>query len=278
MDNLSHWNDWAEKYGSGLRATTKTNSIKRIEIFEISKAISKILKISKKEEEGLSILEVGCGNGYNTIAIKEMFGKAEVHGIDFSPEMINNAKILLSQTTNKNSNSIGFYIGDAKELNNQELLLDKYDIIFTDRCLINLLGDGDLEKALKSIFSKLKKGGACIFIENFVNSRNKQDALRKIVGLERREIPKFNKFLYEESFLDLIKNYADVIEFKCISSLHDLVLYLLTPALNNGKVDYESPIVEKVTDLIINSDKKFNYKMNISPDIGQNSICICLYN
>tara|TARA_A100001011_G_scaffold400437_1_gene514993 strand:- start:2779 stop:3615 length:837 start_codon:yes stop_codon:yes gene_type:complete len=278
MDNLSHWNDWAEKYGSGLRATTKTNSIKRIEIFEISKAISKILKISKKEEEGLSILEVGCGNGYNTIAIKEMFGKAEVHGIDFSPEMINNAKILLSQTTIKNSNSIGFFIGDAKELNNQELLLDKYDIIFTDRCLINLLGDGDLKKALKSIFSKLKKGGACIFIENFVNSRNKQDALRKIVGLESREIPKFNKFLYEESFLDLIKNYADVIEFKCISSLHDLVLYLLTPALNNGKVDYESPIVEKVTDLIINSDKKFNYKMNISPDIGQNSICICVYN
>ena len=278
MDNLSHWNDWAEKYGSGLRATTKTNSIKRIEIFEISKAISKIIKLSKKEEKGLSILEVGCGNGYNTIAIKEMFRNAEVHGIDFSPEMINNAKILLSQTKIKNSNSIGFYIGNAKELNNQELLLDKYDIIFTDRCLINLLGDGDLKKAVKSIFSKLKKGGACIFIENFVNSRNKQDDLRKIVGLERREIPKFNKFLYEDSFLDLIKIYADVIEFKCISSLHDLVLYLLTPALNNGKVDYESPIVEKVTDLIINSDKKFNYKMNISPDIGQNSICICVYN
>ena len=73
MDNLSHWNDWAEQYGSQLRATTKTNSIKRIEIFEISKAISKILDLSNKEEEDLSILEVGCGNGYNSIAVKEMF-------------------------------------------------------------------------------------------------------------------------------------------------------------------------------------------------------------
>lgn len=278
MDNLNHWNDWAEKYGSQLRATTKTNSIKRIEIFEISKAISKILDLSKKEEEDLSILEVGCGNGYNTIAIKEMFNKSVVHGIDFSPKMISNAKKLLSETVLNKSDSIGFFIGDAKALNNQELLLDQYDIVITDRCLINLLGEGDLEKGLYSIFSKLKKGGSGIFIENFINSRNKQDDLREVVGLKRREIPEFNKFLCEESFLELIKSYAEVIEFRCISSLHDLVLYLLTPALCNGEVDYESPIVEKVTDLIIKSDKKFNVNMNIYPDIGQNSICICVSN
>ena len=278
MNNLNHWNNWAEKYGSQLRATTKTNSIKRIEIFEISKAIIKILEISKKEEENLSILEVGCGNGYNAIAIKEMFKKSIVHGIDFSPEMISNAKKLLSEGVINNSDSIGFYVGDAKALNKQELLLDKYDIIITDRCLINLLEEGDLEKGLESIFSKLKKGGAGIFIENFINSRNKQDDLREVVGLHRREIPEFNKFLCEESFLDLIKRYADLIEFRCISSLHDLVLYLLTPSLSNGEVDYQSPIVEKVTDLIIKSDKKFNFNMNISPDIGQNSICICVNN
>lgn len=278
MDNLKHWNNWAEKYGSQLRATTKTNTIKRIEIFEISKAIIKILEISKKEEEYLSILEVGCGNGYNSIAIKEMFRKSIVHGVDFSPEMIVNAKKLLSENTLINSDSIGFYVGDAKALNNQKLLLDKYDIIITDRCLINLLGKGDLEKGLDSIFSKLKKGGAGIFIENFLSSRKKQDDLREVIDLQKRKIPEFNKFLCEESFLDLIKSYAELIEFRCISSLHDLVLYLLTPALSKGEVDYQSPIVEKVTDLIINADKKLNFNMDISPDIGQNSICICVNN
>ena len=278
MDNLSHWNDWAEKYGSKLRATTKANSIKRIEIFELAKAITYLLEQSKKKDSDLTILEVGCGNGYNTIAIKEMFGKSIVHGIDFSSEMINNSKKLTSKTVFKNSDSIGFYVGDAKELDKQKLLLDEYDIIFTDRCLINLLGEGELEMAVESIFSKLKKGGAGIFIENFINSRNNQDNLRQIIGLERRKIPEFNKFICEESFLNLIGNYSSVINFKCISSLHDLILYLLTPSLNDGEVDYESLIVEKVTDLIINSHKKLNYEMNISPDIGQNSICICVNN
>ena len=46
--------------------------------------------------------------------------------------MISNAKKLLSETVTNNSDSVGFFVGDAKDLNKQELLFDNYDIVITE--------------------------------------------------------------------------------------------------------------------------------------------------
>ncbi len=55
--NLQHWNDWAQKFGTDLRSTTKCQSIKQLEIAALSR------KIAGLDKEPLRVLEVGCGNG-----------------------------------------------------------------------------------------------------------------------------------------------------------------------------------------------------------------------
>jgi tRNA G46 methylase TrmB len=75
--NRAHWEDWASTYGSDLRATTKCHSIKRLELDAISRRI-----------DGLggtcSMLEVGCGNGYNGLALANRHPELRYLGLDFS--------------------------------------------------------------------------------------------------------------------------------------------------------------------------------------------------
>ena len=61
--NRAHWDDWASTYGADLRATTKCHSIKRLELEAISR------RIDARGGGPRTLLEVGCGNGYNGLAL-----------------------------------------------------------------------------------------------------------------------------------------------------------------------------------------------------------------
>ena len=51
----THWERWANEYGTALRATTKTHTIKLLEVFALTRHLPTDARI----------LEIGCGNGYN---------------------------------------------------------------------------------------------------------------------------------------------------------------------------------------------------------------------
>ncbi len=57
-----HWKNWAKEYRYQLRATTKTPTIKKLEIFALYQAFKKTQFFS---QEGCRVLEIGCGNGHN---------------------------------------------------------------------------------------------------------------------------------------------------------------------------------------------------------------------
>jgi ubiquinone/menaquinone biosynthesis C-methylase UbiE len=78
----AHWERWAAEYGTSLRATTKTHTIKLLEIFALVRHIP----------AGARMLDVGCGNGYNALSFAETVAGIRVTGVDYSPDMIANAR------------------------------------------------------------------------------------------------------------------------------------------------------------------------------------------
>ncbi|MEO1190077.1 MAG: class I SAM-dependent methyltransferase, partial [Pseudomonadota bacterium] len=117
---FKHWTDWASTFGTDLRATSKTWTIKALEIDALARGIEKALGANAKR-----ILEVGCGNGINCVELAERFPDTEFDGIDFVPEMIDSAR--------KNGESSGasarlrFFAGDVLKLEELTELHTEYD-------------------------------------------------------------------------------------------------------------------------------------------------------
>ena len=81
MKNLKHWEALAKRFGTQVFATTKCKTIKQLEIYALSKHL----------KDGVSVLEVGAGNGLNIIALAQQFPNSQFVGMDFSKEMVRQA-------------------------------------------------------------------------------------------------------------------------------------------------------------------------------------------
>jgi len=257
-----HWTDWAKTYGTDLRATTKTSTAKKMEVMTLVHTIS---SLAESLPEQAKILEVGCGNGHNILSLASHFDNFSLKGVDYVEEMIRAALDECDRLA-LDGDRVQFGVGDALNLNS----LDKdYDLVFTVRCLINLNTDGLQLKAVEQIQNRLKSGGYLLLLENSQSSYADQNSLRKIAGLEPRTPAEFNHFL-SDSLLQQVDGLGlERIRSLNFSSLHDLVLYVLVPMINNGKVEYDHPLVEAATNLtvaMISSD------FEIPGEYGQNQL------
>ncbi len=238
-----HWQNWAREYGTSLRATTKTGSAKVMELDALSRAFAAIEKTAGTQ---LSILEVGCGNGQNCLALLERHPAAAFTGIDFIPEMVDAANSVKAQRGLPDARVV-FQVGNALAL---DLPQASFDVVFTDRCLINLNTDALQQQAIASLAGIVKPGGHLLMIENSKQTYGSQNALRETVGLPPRTPAEFNHFFDEETLLPFLPSAGlEVLEIEDFISLHDIVLYVLVPMVNGGKVDYDHPLVGAATSL-----------------------------
>jgi ubiquinone/menaquinone biosynthesis C-methylase UbiE len=239
----AHWKDWATKYGTELRATTKTSTVKAIEIDALARAIR---AIEAERGSDLRVLEMGCGNGQNCIGLSRMFPSATFIGIDFIAEMVDAANSLKKENGISDANLL-FQEGNVLELNLPEA---SFDIVFTDRCLINLNTDLLQQQAIKSLSEKLKDGGYLLMIENSQQTYDDQNRARTAVGLNPRTPAEFNHFFNEEALRPFLPTVdLQLFNVEDFLSLHDLVLYVLLPMINGGAVDYGHPIVDAAAKL-----------------------------
>jgi hypothetical protein len=89
-------------------------------------------------------------------------------------------------------------------------------------------------------------------IENSQATYDHQNRYRELLGLPPRIPAAFNLFLDEqELFAHVPVAGLELVEIEDFISLHDLVLYVLVPAITNGTVDYEHPLVEAATKLSV---------------------------
>ena len=244
-----HWQSWAKEYGTSLRATTKSSTAKMIELDALSRALG---EVQAQLGRGLRILEVGCGNGLNCLSLLAAYPEAHFTGIDFIPEMVASANEVKREKAIPND-KLNFQVGNVLELSFPPA---SFDVIFTDRCLINLNTDALQQQAIKGLAGLLRPGGYLLMIENSQQTYDSQNDLRQAVGLPRRSPAEFNHFFNENSLLPFLPGIGlELLDIEDFISLHDIALYVLAPMLNGGKVDYEAPLVEAATQLNIAMSK-----------------------
>jgi SAM-dependent methyltransferase len=245
----AHWSDWATRYGRDLRATTLASSIKRLEIDALRRAIER-----GSLPHNARVLEVGCGNGQNIAALATSFENYSWTGVDYIPEMISAAK--------ENCPGKTFIVGDVMDLPD----IGPYDLVFTDRMLINL-GDVTMQKRAIDNLASVSQG-LLILIENSRQTKDAQNDLREVVGLPRRKDAEFNLFLDDDVVIPHLKSLFSTVEVEDFGSLHDILLYVLLPATLGDAGHYDHPIMQAVADLCT--------KVPISAGhFGQNRLYYC---
>jgi len=259
----THWTDWAVKYGTALRATTLASSIKQLEVDALRRTIERVLPLSLPA----SVLEVGCGNGQNIVALCKMFdgGTFSFTGVDYVPEMIAAAR---QNAADIGVPSLKFLVGDVLDLDSVSGLEPLHDVVFTDRLLINLDTIELQKRAIDNLAARIRNQGSLILIENSRQTKDAQNDLREIIGLPRRPDAPFNLFFNDDEIVPHLKSRFSAVEIEDFGSLHDILLYVLLPAILGDAGHYDHPMMRAVADLCS--------KVNIPAGaFGQNRLYHC---
>jgi ubiquinone/menaquinone biosynthesis C-methylase UbiE len=267
----NHWTDWATTHGEHLNATTKTPTIKALEIDVFVRTICRLVET---KEAHFKALEVGCGNGANCMALAQLFPNASIDGVDYVAEMVESAKTASAKWGY--GDTLRFFTGNVLDLSATVELHDVYDIVLTDRCLINLNTVALQKEALRSVAKRIKTGGHLIMIENSIQTYNEQNNCRELLGLEARTPASYNLFFDEREILPHLDTCGlQLLDIEDFGSLHDLLLYVLIPSTNGGTVDYAHPLVEAATAL---SKAKSQTTPGAFGRFGQNRMYVCRQN
>jgi SAM-dependent methyltransferase len=261
-DIEKHWKDWATQFGEDIRATEKSKTRKALEVDALVRAI----KVAGfQSSQNFKVLEAGSGTGHNCIAVAETFPSAVIHGFDFIPEMVANAESLKKTL---GLNNITYSCQDLLKIDQSPLAKERFDIVFTNRCLINLNSHELQQTAVNHLCKLVSENGIMILAENPQKKFDRQNYLRSMLNLPARVPPDFNLLINEDNFIKTVTdNGLELVYKDDFSSLHDILLYVLIPSINGGIIDYDHPILEASTKLGL---KAFQEERNAFADFGQN--------
>jgi ubiquinone/menaquinone biosynthesis C-methylase UbiE len=149
--------------------------------------------------EGAKILDAGCGEGEGTLAYSAVPG-AVVHAVDFSETRLQKARERLSQQKNVIFKQVDF-------LGGYELDHD-YDVIVSQRFLINLMEWSLQQKVLLDLTSMLKPGGRLLMLEGSRQGVDQLNAFRAALGLEPIEVKWHNLFFDDGALVDFMHGHG----------------------------------------------------------------------
>jgi SAM-dependent methyltransferase len=264
-----HWEDLAGIFGGTVNATTKTQTAKDVELHALEQTFK---HLGLNLNSPLRILEAGCGNGINLFWLNSKFPELILTGFDYIPEMINSAQSQ-KEKLNSSMDNLKFQLDSFETYSNKE---SKFDVVFTVRALINLNSD-DLQKyAINKLAKELQTGGYLILLENSQQAHSDQNRHRINVGLPPREPAEYNHFINEKNFSEKLEGTdLKLLSITDFIGIHDLLLYILLPMINGGKIDYENELVKSATRLV--ESLSFDQLCKFG-GFGQNRLFICVKN
>lgn len=146
--------------------------------------------------EGAKILDAGCGEGEGTLAYSSVPG-AVVHAVDFSETRLQKARERLSGRQNIEFKQVDF-LGDY------ELDFD-YDVVVSQRFLINLMEWPLQQKVLLDLTSRLKPGGRLLMLEGSRQGVDLLNEFRAALGLEPIPVKWHNLFFDDHALVDFMR-------------------------------------------------------------------------
>jgi len=239
-----YWDERASAAGGGRTATTNDIWLRELEIATISATIGEVARGAR------SLLDAGCGDGHATLALAEALPHASVDGVDYSTAMIQTARQKLT-TRPALAPRIRFLNGDVTDLASA-CNARTYDVILTDRCLINLPNFERQRQALAEIAAHLSPAGHYLCIENFVEGQDNMNDARRRVGLAAIPIRWHNVFFREREFREAVEPHFTLIGFREFSSSYYLatrVIYSKLCQMRGEQPDYGHEIHRLAVDL-----------------------------
>ncbi len=169
---------WNTRSGLGQWAGTRDVLLKKLEIEAISAYV----------RDGMRIVDAGCGNGITAIEIARRYS-VDVTGIDFAEEMVTAAKSMAAGQHLRGS--VRFQVGDVRNLSG---FSEKFDLIYTERALINLPDWPAQQQAIISITALLADEGLYVMCESSQDGLDKINSLRERTGLTKIIAPWHDRY------------------------------------------------------------------------------------
>src|SRR5215468_1441294 len=194
-----HWRSWATNR-TGVKMTSMCETIKTLEIDALARRIASFSNVNL-------VLEAGCGNGLNCIELAKFFPRTVFYGFDYLPEMIETAK---QNAKAANVQTVEFWADNLLDV--QENGPGAYDVVISDRLIINLNTVELQRQGIQILASYVRSGGYLLLIENSITMRIEQNRLRLLLGLPARPVAPFNRFVTE----DEIKSHLDAANMELV--------------------------------------------------------------
>jgi len=143
------------------------------------------------------ILDAGCGEGEGTLEYSKIPG-VKVHAVDFSETRLKKAARRLFKQKNvllKKVDFLGKYSLDSN-----------YDIIISQRFLINLMEWRLQKKVLLDFISMLKQNSKLLLLEGSTLGVNSLNHFRKLFGLKPIPVKWHNLFLNDKTLIKFMKS------------------------------------------------------------------------
>ena len=187
------------------------------------------------------VLEVGCGNGHLLAELRSRFPGIALHGIDFSPEMIELAR----------SRGLDRCEADEGDVRRLRFADATFDAVVSERCLINLLADDEQEQALRELARVLRPGGRVVLVEAFTDGWANLNRARAELGLEPNSQPFHNRWMDKDRVLGVLGELFEPIgddtaglpPMNFLSS-HYFISRVLYPAVTSREIVYNSEFVK----------------------------------
>jgi ubiquinone/menaquinone biosynthesis C-methylase UbiE len=240
-----HWESRARESAGTPAATTNDIYLRELEINTISNMLQQF-----ELSSGSRVLDVGCGDGYSTLKIAQRITAVHFIGLDYSENMIKTAEARLS-SERELQNRVSFLVGDVTQLNESSGRA-LYEVVVSDRCLINLESSESQTHAIAQLAELLKPCGYYIAIENFVETHDLMNRARLAVGLPEIPIRWHNLYFRENDFRQMAQPFFSDITFSDFSSSYYFatrVIYAAMCKMRGEEPDYKHEIHQLSIDL-----------------------------
>jgi SAM-dependent methyltransferase len=177
-------------------------------------------------------LEIGCGRGETARLVSTTYPSAIVTAIDASPAMIEAAR-------QGPSDSVQFMVGEAQN----PPVVGRFDLAYTQRCLINLPTWELQQQAIDAIADRLVSGGRFLMCENSQDGLDAINERRVSLGLEPIQSPWHNRYLRQHELSTVTSlRLRECIPFSAAYYYNSRILNAYDAKVRGVEPDYEAPI------------------------------------
>ena len=230
-----HYRREAEECGASPRSTMREEVVRSKEVQLIGRFLETIRINSGRGT--LRVLDAGCGNGYTLDCLSRTHAECELQGLEFTEELAEIAQA-------RQLEGCIIQVGDVRRAPFPD---GYFDVVYTERCLINILDYAAQLEAVREIGRILRPAGHYLMVECFDDGLQNNNKARVEMGLEAIEPAHHNLYLKKNELFRDINDWFEVVDLASFDpdretkilqsnflSSHFFVARVLHPLLTRG--------------------------------------------